>query len=252
MPYNSYPAIDYERLLGENPFTAKKTEIESLINELRKKIDQNQPKTSTGIDDPDVRNYMDVALGEQRKLLDDYVKSAAGASIKRGGFGVMGAPRLDSSLMYAAIQNLAKDYSSRMKQALEYGANLNNTRNKQYQDDMLNLQKLLNTQKGYLSEEADWKEKLAQAIKDDWEKQIKWMLESQSAKNQAQANQDKYSAEQIKAETELRKLQQQINQKLQEEAAWNRLLKKANLIDSAGRFGAGWTTADDYTLTRLR
>lgn len=251
MSTGGYQTIDYDSIIGTNPFSEKKSEIETLINQLREKLSKGTTDSSTGIDDPEVRNYMSSTLGAQRKLLDDYVRAAAGAGVKRGGFNVMGAPRLDSSLTYSAIQNLAKDYSNRLKQALSYGADIKDTKRKQYQDDMLNLQKLLNVQKGYLSEEADWKEQLAQAIRNDWEKQMEWMRQDRSARSQAEANLAKYRTDQVRAETELQKLQDEMNKKLQDEAAWNRLMKKAGLMDSVGQFGAGWTAADDYLLKKL-
>lgn len=247
----NYQTPDYESLFGSDPFSSRRTEIETLISQLREKLSQSSQGAYSGINDSAVQDYMNSSAGAQRKLLDDYVRAAAGAGIKRGGFGVMGAPRLDSTLTYSAVQNLAKDYSTRLKQALGYGAEVRDSQRKQYQDDMLNLQKLLGLQKGYLSEEADWKEKLALAIREDWEKQMEWMRQDQMVKSQAQAELAKYKAEQVKADTEQKKMQQEIDRKLKDEASWNSLMKKAGLIDSVGRFGAAWTTADDYTLKRL-
>ena len=247
----NYRTPDYQSIFGSEPFSSRRTEIETLITQLREKLSQSSQGSYAGINDPAVQNYMDSSVGAQRKLLDDYVRAAAGAGIKRGGFGVMGAPRLDSTLTYSAVQNLAKDYSTRLKDALSYGSDVRESQKKQYQDDMLNLQKLLSLQKGYLAEEADWKEKLALAIREDWEKQMEWMRQDQTAKSQAETELAKYRAEQVKADTEQKKLQQEIDRKLKDEATWNSLMKKAGLIDSVGRFGAAWTTADDYTLKRL-
>lgn len=250
MSATNYQSIDYDRLFGSNPFTEKKNEIENLIVQLREKLATRPSSNPVGIDDPEVTKYMESSVTSQRKLLNDYVKAAAGAAVKRGGFGIMGAPRLDSSLTYSAIQNLAKDYSTRLKQALGYAGDIADSNRQQYQDDMLNLQKLLGVQKGYLSEEADWKQKLATAIRDDWEKQIQWMRDDQAAKSSAETNRAKYAVEQLRAQSELQKLQQEIKQKLQDQAAWDRLMKKAGLLNSVGPFGAGWTTADDYLLKK--
>lgn len=252
MAATSYPPADFDSLLGSNPFSAKKTEIETLINQLRERLTQTRPKAYAGIDDGAVQDYMSYSVGAQRKLLDDYVKAAAGAGVKRGGFGVMGGPRLDSTLMYAALQNLAKDYPTRLKQALKYGSDIGDSRRKQREADMLSLQKLLSVQKGYLSEEADWREKLAHSILRDREQQAALRSQDQSAKLHAVANSAKYTAEQTKAENELQKLQREISQKLKDEADWNRLMRKASLLEAVGQFGAGWTSADDYNLKRLR
>ncbi len=251
MASGNYQALDYESIFGPNPFSEKKNEIDRLIGELKEKISRNSPGEFQGMDDPNVQNYMNSSLGSQRKLLGEYVKAAAGAGIKRGGYGVMGAPRLDSSLTYSALQSLARDYSKRLDEAMSYGIEMNDSERTRFQADMLNLQKLLNLQKDYLSEESDWKEKLARTIREDWEKQVQWAREDEAAKGASQEQQAKYRAEQIRAETELRKLQQEINGKLQDEAAWNRLMSKASLINSVGQFGAGWTTADDYMLKKL-
>lgn len=248
---NAYQQLDYEKLYGANPFSEKKKEIEDLISLLREKMPQKQPDPFSGVDDPEVQNYMSSTLGSQRKLLYDYVKAAAGAGLKRGGFNVMGGPRLDSSLTYSALQNLAKDYANRLKAALKYGADMADAKTQQYDNYMLDLQKLLGLQKGYLAEEADWKEKLAQAIRQDLQKQTQWMREDQAAKTRADANQTKYDADRIRAETDLKKFQEEINRKLQDQAAWERLMKKARLIDSVGQFGAGWSSADDMLLKRL-
>ncbi len=252
MATTTYQAVDYNSLFGSNPFSAGKSEIETLITRLRDKLAQSSPLSSTGLDDDSiVRDYMDHSLGAQRKLLDDYVKAAAGAGIKRGGFGIMGGPRTDSALAYSAIQNLAKDYSTRLKQALEHAGQVRDSQRKQYQDDMLNLQKLLNVKKGYLSEEADWKEKLAEAIRSDWEKQVEWRRQDEAAKSQAEADRAKYGTERMKAEAELNRLRQEMSQKLKDQADWNRLMKKAGMVDFLGRFGANWSGADDYTLKKL-
>lgn len=251
MASGNYQALDYESIFGTNPFSEKKNEIDRLIGELKEKISRNTPGEFLGMDDPNVQNYMNSSLGSQRKLLGEYVKAAAGAGIKRGGYGVMGAPRLDSSLAYSALQSLARDHSKRLDEAMSYGIEMNDSERSRFQADMLNLQKLLNLQKDYLSEESDWKEKLARAIREDWEKQVQWTREDEAAKVGSQERQAKYRAEQIRAETELRKLQQEINSKLQDEAAWKRLISKASLINSVGQFGAGWTTADDYMLKKL-
>lgn len=248
---NVYQQVDYEKLYGTNPFSGKKKEIEDLISLLREKMAQKQPDPFAGIDDPEVQNYMSSTLGSQRKLLYDYVKAAAGAGVKRGGFSVMGGPRLDSSLNYSALQSLAKDYANRLKAAMSYGADMADAKNRQHDNDMLELHKLLGLQKGYLTEEADWKEKLAQAMRQDLQKQSQWMREDQAEKTRADENQAKYNADRIRAETDLKKLQDEINTKLQDQAAWDRLMKKARLIDSVGRFGAGWSSADDMLLKRL-
>lgn len=252
MATSNYQKPDYDSLFGAEPFSSKRTEIETLINQLREKLAQSRQEAYTGVNDPAVQDYMNYSVSEQKKLLDDYVRAAAGAGIKRGGFGVMGGPRLDSALKYSAIQSLAKDFSSRLSQALSQGSKVKDSQRKQYQEDMLNLQKLLSLQKRYLEDEADWKEKLAQAIRQDWEKQIEWARQDQITKSQAEAEQSRYRADQLKAEAEMKRSQQEMDQKRMDEAQWNSLMKKARLVDSVGRFGAAWTAADDYNLKRLR
>lgn len=78
----------------------------------------------------DVNRYMGSLMGGQKSLLDDYVKRAAGAGIRRGGMNVAGASPLEGSLALAATRGLASQYATNYNQAVNY-ANADLSRNQQ-------------------------------------------------------------------------------------------------------------------------
>ena len=85
-------------------------------------------------DDAEVKRYLDNDLGQQRTILDEYVKRAASAGIKRGGMNVAGSAPLDSSLRAGEISALAAGASQAFRDAMDYGKYVKSTRYKQFQD----------------------------------------------------------------------------------------------------------------------
>ncbi len=111
--------------------------------------------------DPEVRDYMSNVMGGQRNTLDDYVRRAAGASIRRGGTTTAGGQPLDSTLYQQAVESLAKGYGDRFSDAMNYNRYVKGTESSQFSDNMRNLQNLLSLQQRYLSSAADWQQKQA-------------------------------------------------------------------------------------------
>ena len=78
----------------------------------------------------------------------------------------------------------------------------------------------------------------------DWESDV---AAAQEAENTAYER----AQQEIKNRLENQKADEQSYAKRKNQYDWEMLMKKASLLDSVGRFGAGWTTADDYWLKRL-
>jgi hypothetical protein len=93
-------------------------------------------------DDPDVKKYLDNDLGQQRTLLDEYVRRAASAGVKRGGMNVAGSPALDSTLRGDSMRTLAAGTSQAFRNAMDYGKYQAATRYKQFQDRLNNLRQM--------------------------------------------------------------------------------------------------------------
>ncbi len=157
----------------DNPFLEPSRQIADLIARLSSAQMQGSASGTPGINsgsfswqshaarpaDPEVRDYMSNVLGGQRNTLDDYVRRAAGASIKRGGKTTAGGPPLDSALYQQAIESLAKGYGDRFRDAMNYNRYVKGTESSQVSDNMRNLQNLLSLQQRYLSSATDWKQK---------------------------------------------------------------------------------------------
>lgn len=103
MPFPNYTRSSYATYGGRspsesNPFLGPTRQIGQLVarlSTLQKRPASDQSSGASGglsdwgthvarPADPEVRDYMSNVLGGQRNTLDDYVRRAAGASIRRG------------------------------------------------------------------------------------------------------------------------------------------------------------------------
>ena len=83
-----------------------------------------------------VNRHMGNLMGGQKTLLDDYVKRAAAAGIRRGGMNVAGGSPLESNLVLQATRGLASQYGSNYNQAVNY-ANADRASNQQLLGQLL-------------------------------------------------------------------------------------------------------------------
>ncbi len=107
-------------------------------------------------EDEDVQGYLSHLMGSQRNTMDDYLKQAAGAGIRRGGLNVVGGPSNESSLHHAAMKDLAQGYGGLLKESMDYAKYARTTESNQQREDLNNLLNLMKLQHEYLSSEADW------------------------------------------------------------------------------------------------
>ncbi len=261
MPFPNYTRSSYATYGGyspsqSNPFLEPTRQIAELVARLsapqsRRASDQT-PGSGSGLADwgthvarpadPEVRDYMSNGLGGQRNTLDDYVRRAAGASIRRGGRNTAGSLPLDSALYQQAIESLAKGYGDRFRDAMTYNRYVKGTESSQFSDNMRNLQNLLSLQQRYLSSSADWQQKMGSpqrisATPDDSQDRALKELTLERLRRQMEAER-----QQNVAAKEDR--QRALDDKLATETKWTQLMQKAGLASRVGNFGAGWTTED--------
>ena len=261
MPFPRYTTGSYATSGGysplvNNPFLEASQQIAQLIARLS---NQPQPTSagsaggSTGLSDwgtrvarpadPEVRDYMSNVLGGQRNSLDDYVRRAAGASIRRGGMNTAGSAPLDSALYKQALEGLTKGYGDRFSDAMNYNKYVKGTESSQFSDNMRNLQNLLSLQQRYLSSAADWGQKMGspppvspnpddsqdRALKDLTLERQRRQMEMETWQNAA-AKEDRRRA---------------LEEKLTSESKWTQLMQKAGRVSQIGTYGAGWTAQDE-------
>lgn len=174
----SYRGFDYQMAYGSNPFTSDLNTVKQDVDLVRTRI-ASMDSGGSGqflprVGDQEVKDYLANALSGQRNTLDDYVRRAAGASIKRGGMNVLGGPDLDSTLHHDAMKTLAAGYGQRLGEAMNYNKYLKSVQYGQYADSVRNLQNLLGLQQNYLSNQAGWQERLGNRRQDDWRADVNW------------------------------------------------------------------------------
>ncbi len=254
---SSFPAYGGYPSSQDNPFVEPTRRIAELIGRLSTVQQQSGSGKSSGASgrlsdrgthvarpaDPEIRDYMDNVLGGQRNTLDDYVRRAAGASIRRGGRNTAGSLPLDSALYQQAIEGLAKGYGDRFRDAMNYNRYVKGTESSQLSDNMRNLQNLLSLQQRYLSNAADWQQRRVssqptptssddgrdRALKDLALERMRQQMETERWQNTA-AKEDRQRA---------------LDDKLSAETNWMQLMQKAGRASQFGRTAAGWTAQDD-------
>ncbi|MGO9567264.1 MAG: hypothetical protein ACLP5H_06975 [Desulfomonilaceae bacterium] len=266
MPFPEYTRSAYATSGGysppeSNPFLGPTRQIAELVARLsalqKQPASNGSPGAMGGMSDwgthvarpadPEVRDYMSNVLGGQRNTLDDYVRRAAGASTRRGGYNKAGSPPLDSALYQQAIESLAKGYGDRFRDAMSYNKYVKGTESTQFSDNMRNLQNLLSLQQRYLSSSSDWQQKMGspprvsttpddsqdRALKELTLERLRRQMETERQQNVA-AKEDRQRA---------------LDDKLATATKWTQLMQKAGVASKLG--GSGLWTAEDAALADL-
>ncbi len=175
--------FDYSSVFGSNPWNKPAKQISNLVSRMFSAIQDSRKPAGSGTaaasfgswslkpasaEDPGVQDYMSHLLGGQRSQLQDYVRQAAGAGIRRSGLNVKGGADAASSLHLAAMKNLASGYSDRFREAMNYNKALKESQYNVYSDRIRNLQNLLGLQQSYLTGQADWRNRLGTLKHSDW------------------------------------------------------------------------------------
>jgi hypothetical protein len=177
---SSKDSFNYEAAFGSNPWLTPTQSISGLVSRMIGSMSSQQSQggsslnTAASVHDAEVGDYMDQVLGGQRNQLDEYVRRAAGAGIKRGGMNVVGGPALESSLHHQAMGTLAGGYADRLKDALSYDKNLKTALYNQYTNNIRDLENMLGIQQRYLSSQADWTDRLGNLRHGDWRDELDW------------------------------------------------------------------------------
>jgi hypothetical protein len=266
MPFPNYARSSYATYGGHspsesNPFVGPTRQIAQLVARLstvqKRPASAQSPGASSGLSDwgthvarpadPEVRDYMSNVLGGQRNTLDDYVRRAAGASIRRGGRNAVGSPPLDSALYQQAIESLAKGYGDRFRDAMDYNKYVKGTESSQFSDNMRNLQNLLGMQQRYLSSSADWQQKMGNMQRvpstpdDSQDRALKELTLERMRRQMEIERQQNVAAKEDR--------QRALDEKFATETKWTQLMQKAGLASRLG--GSGLWTAEDAAMADL-
>ncbi len=200
--------------------------------------------------DSNVQGYLSQYLAGQRDLLNDYVRRAAGAAVKRGGMNVVGGPQVDSELQKSALETLAKGYSQAFKDAMDYGKYVNSTAYKRRTDKYNRKMDRLDSATGGAAARQSAAGRgsadstaLAAALK---------RLESISSAKQSSTPSSWDVQAAAKAEAEKRQARISAEHERQrDQDLMNQLTSKAALTSTLGKQGAGWTASDDILMEYL-
>lgn len=235
--------FDYPAAFGPNPWAGTTGLIASLLSQMRGGFTgpagtgtRRSGRRSFGEwgssvarpDDRAVYDYMSHVLGGQRNQLDDYIRRAAGAGIKRSGLNVRGGPALDSSLHHMAMGNLARGYGDRFREAMNYNKYVKGATYSQQSDRLKNVQNLLGLQHQYLSSQADWRNRLANLIHGDWRDDLEYNRQTPFRQQQLERARRQMDLERRKS------MQQEVDRNWAREkqsdleGAWQRLKAKSS------------------------
>lgn len=98
----------------------------------------------------------------------------------------------------------------------------------------------------------DWQTNQAKNLTDIYKMQRSDWESDMAAEREAEKNAYERAQQELKNRLEKQKADEESYAKRKNQYDWEMLMKKASLLDSVGRFGAGWTIADDYWLRRLQ
>jgi hypothetical protein len=175
--HSSYSSFDYRHAYGRNPFATPASKLQSAISPLYDRVNQLAKRSGSFVAQPSdsaVTQYLSRVLQGERNVVDEYVRRAASAGITRGGANVVGGAPLESSLHHQAMSTLARDYSNRFGEAMNYGKYVKNAQYDQLGDSIKNLENLLGLQQSYLSSKANWQNRVASSMHGDWRDDVDW------------------------------------------------------------------------------
>ena len=244
----SYSGFDYGKAYGTSPYTGAAQKIGRMADKVYGNYRAGRSGRSLGSagshvarpGDPEVRDYMENALGGERNALDDYVRRSAGVGIKRGGMNVVGGPGLDSSLHQQAMKSLASGYSDRFSRAMDYNKYVKSTQYAQSAEALKNLQGLLDLQHRYVSGQADWQSRLGDRMHEDWRGDVTWQRGNPerelAQEGQLQQMQLEHESAQLDLDMRRRRLAEASRQRSQNLPARQRIvLTSASQPDPAKR-----------------
>jgi len=265
-PRTYHNRLDYSRRYGRNPYVPASRKVSGLVDRMigDPKLVRSPRSEVARVGDPEVGEYMLDLLAGQHSALDDYVRRAAGTGIKRAGMNVTGGPALDSALHHDALGNLARGYSDRFRQAMDYDKYVKATESAQQSDRLRNLANMLGVQDRFLRGRVDWQSRFGDhdvppgagaaprsmaaasgsskdstAYDDALKRVMMERMQGQAGMEQWRNNMEKQ--EYAKAQEKSRST----------EEMWRKLLQKSRLAESAGRSAAGWTGEEDTWMERL-
>ena len=192
----------------------------------------------------DLDNVVGTMSRDAKSIVDDYLRKIATAGLSRTGRKAASA-NSESALRLDALRELANQSASRVSKGIDYLNDLYGGREKAKTDSRKAIA-------AYNQALIDWQTNQSKGLTDIYKMQRSdWEADISAAQKAEQAAYER-AQQQAKLQSEEATRLEGRNQKLQDDAAWNRLMKKARLIDSVGQFGAGWTAADDYLMKRLQ
>ncbi|HMK34564.1 MAG TPA: hypothetical protein VK463_05830 [Desulfomonilaceae bacterium] len=254
-----YSSFDYGSAFGKNPFSDRSRRLDDLVNRsLSSGSSASQESYIAKPGNTEVRDYMANVMGGQRNTLDDYVRRTAGAGIRRGGLNVAGGPAFESALHQNAMKTLASGYESRFRDAMNYNKYAKQTRYAMLRDSTRDLQDLLGIQQRYVMGEADWQNKLGNAMREDWRGDIDWNRSEPVRQLQLESMRTALGDSQRKSEMERwRNLveKEERDKLVQDRNMWSQVAGKAALASRVGASVANWTSQDqalsDYLGVRM-
>jgi hypothetical protein len=207
---------------NKNPFSGFQNKLEGMMGSMGNPYENNPWKQSDGSysfgthvarpGDPEVQDYMQHTLSGQRNALQDYVKQAAGAGIKRGGMNVAGGPGLDASLHSQAMNSLAGGYANRFREAMDYNKYAKGQASQDYMNYLGAYNNLLGQYRGAMGDAAGWDRWLAgqqaNEYDDNYQRGLGWndVYRNQLAQNRALTQQAGARSAQFDADTRARQL----------------------------------------------
>ena len=193
------------------------------------------------------RDDLDRAVGtissDAKSLIDQYLRKMATAGLTRTGRSASAA-NSESKMRLEALRELAGQSSNRVSKGLDYLNDVYGAREKAKTDSKKAVA-------AYNQALIDWQANQAKNLTDIYKMQRSDWEADLSAAQEAEKTAYDRAQQEIKNRLENQKADEESYAKRKNQYDWEMLMKKASLIDSVGRFGAGWTSADDYLLKRL-
>jgi hypothetical protein len=200
--------------------------------------------------------YLDNYFGQQKSILDNYLKRAASASLKRGGSLVSGGPNIDTALQKQAIQSLAQGYDQAYDKAVDYDKYLKESRYRKYRDALADAKGSANPAYSTGSNTKALQSISAQNVSTYAKsvdallaklKQYETQLQSKTAAESAQTQLEKLNSQARQNQLDI----DQRHQKQRDMDDFNQMTNKAALTSVLGQEGAGWTAKDDILMEYL-
>lgn len=264
----SFTGFDYGAAYGSNPFSGLAQRVRNQMGSLSTGASPyGSYATSAGSGrsgsesvkprpvDPEVKDYMANVLGGQRNGLDDYVRRAAGAGIRRGGMNVAGGPALDSALHHEAMRNLASGHADRFRDAMAHGQSVRSAEYAQQADSAKTLLSLLDLEQRALASEADWKTRIGDRQREDWRSDQEMKRSFEQERNRSDPARDlalesarrQMEQQTLRDQWERNDRQRAMDDMVAREGEWRSLLGRSD----RSSLGTSWRPSDSTLTDRL-